>query len=62
MVADRRSSQLAEPPSPTALEFINNNEVNALLVGGLNNVDNAQSPITVADSGSNGSPTPRSVH
>ena len=40
---------------PTALEFINNNGVNALLVGGLNNVDNAQSPITVADSNSNGS-------
>ena len=39
---------------PTALEFINSNGVNALLVGGLNNVDNAQSPITVADSDSNG--------
>src|SRR5262249_15529542 len=40
--------------SPTALEFINSNGVNALLVGGLNNVDNAQSPITVADSDNNG--------
>jgi hypothetical protein len=39
---------------PTALEFINSNGVNALLVGGVNNVDNAQSPITVADSDSNG--------
>jgi hypothetical protein len=40
--------------SPTALEFINSNGVNALLVGGLNNVDNAQSPITVGDSDNNG--------
>ena len=39
---------------PTALEFINSNGVNALLVGGLNNVDKAQSPITVADSDGNG--------
>ena len=39
---------------PTALEFINNNGVNALLVGGLNNVDNAQSPIVVADSNNSG--------
>jgi autotransporter-associated beta strand protein len=35
---------------PTALEFISNNGVNALLVGGLNNVANAQSPIAVTDS------------
>ena len=35
---------------PTSLEFISNNGVNALLVGGLNNVANAQSPIAVADS------------
>jgi autotransporter-associated beta strand protein len=35
---------------PTSLEFISNNGVNALLVGGLNQVANAQSPITVADS------------
>ncbi len=35
---------------PTAVEFISNNGVNALLVGGLNNVANAQSPIAVADS------------
>jgi hypothetical protein len=36
--------------TPTALEFISNNGVNALLIGGLNNVANAQSPIAVADS------------
>jgi hypothetical protein len=35
---------------PTALEFISNNAVDALLIGGLNNVANAQSPIAVADS------------
>ena len=35
---------------PTAVEFISNNGVNALLVGGLNNVANAQSPVAVADS------------
>jgi autotransporter-associated beta strand protein len=35
---------------PTALEFISNNGVDALLVGGLNNVANAQSTIAVADS------------
>jgi autotransporter-associated beta strand protein len=35
---------------PTSLEFISNNGVNALLVGGLNQVASAQSPITVADS------------
>jgi outer membrane autotransporter protein len=35
---------------PTAVEFISNNGVNALLTGGLNNVADAQSPIAVADS------------
>lgn len=35
---------------PTSVEFISNNGVNALLVGGLNDVANAQSPIAVADS------------
>jgi autotransporter-associated beta strand protein len=35
---------------PTALEFISNNGVNALLVGGLNSVANVQSPIAAADS------------
>lgn len=35
---------------PTAVDFISNNGVNALLVGGLNNIVNAQSPIAVADS------------
>ena len=35
---------------PTALEFISNNGVDALLVGGLNNVANAQSTIAIADS------------
>jgi autotransporter-associated beta strand protein len=35
---------------PTALEFISNNGVDALLVGGLNNVANAQSTVAVADS------------
>jgi autotransporter-associated beta strand protein len=39
---------------PTSLEFISNNGVNALLVGGLNNVANAQGPIAVADSNANG--------
>jgi outer membrane autotransporter protein len=39
---------------PYALEFISNNGVNALLVGGLSNVANAQSPITVADSDASG--------
>ena len=39
---------------PTATEFISNNGVNALLVGGLNNVANAQSTIAVADSDGNG--------
>jgi autotransporter-associated beta strand protein len=41
--------------TPTALEFISNNGVNALLVGGVNNYANAQSPITVADSNASGS-------
>jgi autotransporter-associated beta strand protein len=35
---------------PTALEFISNNGVDALVAGGLNNVANAQSTIAVADS------------
>lgn len=35
---------------PTGLEFISNNGVNALLVGGLNNIAGAASPIAVADS------------
>ena len=39
---------------PTALDFISNNGVNALVVGGLNNQVNAQSPIVVADSDSSG--------
>jgi len=51
---------------PTSVEFISNNGVNALLVGGLNTpltctsapngcvISNTQSPITVADSDSNG--------
>ena len=39
---------------PYAVEFISNNGVDALLVGGLSNVANAQSPITVADSDANG--------
>jgi outer membrane autotransporter protein len=39
---------------PTALEFISSNGVNALVVGGLNNQVNAQSPIVVADSNSSG--------
>jgi hypothetical protein len=34
---------------PTALEFISSNGVDALVVGGLNNVANAQSPIAIAD-------------
>ena len=36
--------------TPSALEFISNNGVNALLVGGQSNAANAQSPIAVADS------------
>jgi autotransporter-associated beta strand protein len=39
---------------PTAVEFINNNGVDALLVGGLSSTANAQSQITVADSDANG--------
>ena len=42
---------------PTSLEFISNNGVNALLVGGLNNVANAQSPIAAADSNAIGTLT-----
>ncbi|MDP2378804.1 autotransporter domain-containing protein [Reyranella sp.] len=40
---------------PTGLEFISNNGVNALLVGGLNNIAGAASPIVVADSDAAGS-------
>jgi autotransporter-associated beta strand protein len=39
---------------PTALEFISNNGVDALVVGGLNNVANAQSTIAIADSSAPG--------
>jgi hypothetical protein len=39
---------------PTALEFISSNGVDALVVGGLNNVANAQSTIAVADSDDGG--------
>jgi autotransporter-associated beta strand protein len=39
---------------PTGLDFINNNGVDALVVGGLNSVANAQSPIVVADSDGSG--------
>ena len=39
---------------PTALEFISNNGVDALVVGGLNNVANAQSTIAIADSNAAG--------
>src|SRR5262249_46428091 len=39
---------------PTAVEFISSNGVNALVVGGLDNVANAKSTITVADSDPNG--------
>jgi autotransporter-associated beta strand protein len=42
---------------PNAVEFISNNGVNALLVGGLNNVANAQSPVAVADSDASGNLT-----
>jgi hypothetical protein len=41
---------------PTSVEFIDNNGVDALLVGGLSSIANAQSPIAVADS-SNGNLT-----
>jgi hypothetical protein len=39
---------------PNAVEFISNNGVDALLVGGLSSVPNAQSPVTVADSDASG--------
>ena len=39
---------------PTSVEFISSNGVDALLVGGLNNVANAQSPIAAADSDGTG--------
>ena len=39
---------------PTSVEFINNNGVDALLVGGLSSTANAQSQIAVADSNASG--------
>jgi outer membrane autotransporter protein len=39
---------------PYSVEFISNNGVDALLVGGLSSVANAQSPIAVADSDTSG--------
>lgn len=39
---------------PVSLEFVSNNGVNAVLVGGLSNAVNAQSPLVVADSDSSG--------
>ncbi|GLQ89759.1 hypothetical protein GCM10007898_33340 [Dyella flagellata] len=39
---------------PAALGFISSNGVNALLVGGLNNFDNAGNPLVVADSDASG--------
>ncbi|MBI2738779.1 MAG: autotransporter domain-containing protein [Rhodospirillales bacterium] len=39
---------------PTSVEFISANGVQALMVGGLNDVANAQSPIATADSDGNG--------
>ena len=39
---------------PTSVEFISSNGVDALLVGGLNNIANAQSPIAAADSDAGG--------
>ena len=39
---------------PTSVEFISANGVDALLVGGLNNIANAQSPIATADSDATG--------
>ena len=49
--------ELLLPPNlirPTSVEFINNNGVDALLVGGLSQTANAQSPIAVADSNKDG--------
>lgn len=43
--------------APNTLEFISTNGVNALLVGGVNNVENAQSTIAVADSDNSGNLT-----
>jgi autotransporter-associated beta strand protein len=40
--------------TPSAVEFISNNGVNALLVGGESDAANAQSPIAVADSDATG--------
>jgi autotransporter-associated beta strand protein len=48
------TSNLSAGFRPTSLEFISNNGVNALLVGGISATANAQSPITVADSDTNG--------
>lgn len=42
---------------PTSLEFVSGNGVNALLVGGVNSVANAQSPIATADSDTSGTLT-----
>ncbi|MFI4994651.1 MAG: autotransporter domain-containing protein [Hyphomicrobiales bacterium] len=39
---------------PTALGFVDNNGVDALLVGGLNSADNAGNPLVVADSDATG--------
>ena len=39
---------------PTSLEFIDSNGVDALLVGGLDDAANVQSPVVVADSNANG--------
>ena len=39
---------------PTSVEFISSNGVDALLVGGLNTIANAQSPIATADSDATG--------
>jgi autotransporter-associated beta strand protein len=39
---------------PTSLAFVDSNGVDALLVGGLNNADNAGNPIAVADSNASG--------
>jgi outer membrane autotransporter protein len=39
---------------PISVEFISNNGVNALLVGGVSQTANAQSPIAIADSDTNG--------
>jgi autotransporter-associated beta strand protein len=43
--------------NPTSLDFISNNGVNDLLVGGLDSVANAPSPIAIADSDASGNLT-----